>query len=173
MAETSDTITIRVPRSLKTQLEKMSQKQKTNLNLTINQILKKNVEWDDHVSQMGWLQFDPSTVKEIFMRLDEQKISEIATSVKKDIINAIKFIYVNATLENTNEFIQTWLRNTKTPFRHLENDQSHKYIVSHSIGKNWSLFAVMVTEEFVGGLGFKVGNTFADTDSYSFEILKE
>ena len=84
------------------------------MNLLINQILTKNVEWDEHITQMGWLQFQPSTVKEIFERLDEQKISDIATSIKNDIINAIKFIYGGTSLENTIDFIEMWLRSTNT-----------------------------------------------------------
>ena len=172
MAENTDTISIRVPSSLKAQLEKLSEKQQLNMNLLINQILTKNVEWDEHISKMGWLQFEPSTVKEIFERLDEQKISEISKSIKNDIINSIKFIYGGTSLENTIDFMEMWLRSTNSSFRHTEDEKSHKFIIKHNIGKNWSTFAVKVTEEFVLGLGYLVANTSAEKDVYSFEILK-
>ena len=53
MSDPTDAITIRVPKSLKTSLEEMSKKNQVNLNLQINQILNKTVEWNEHVTKMG------------------------------------------------------------------------------------------------------------------------
>lgn len=104
MSESTDTITIRVPKSLKDKLEKMSTKNHLNLNLLINQILSKNVHWDEHITKMGWLQFNPSTVREIFKYLDERKISDLAKSLKLEIINGIKFIYGDTSFQHTIKF---------------------------------------------------------------------
>ena len=172
MVEATDTISIRVPKSLKNKLEEKSKKDQLNLNLLINQILSKNIQWDDHISKMGWLQFEPSTVKEIFKHLSQNDINEISNSIKKDVINAIKFIYGDANLKNVINFIQMWLRSTNTPFRHLEDIESHKFIIKHNIGKNWSLFAIKISKDFVQELGFKIENMTAEVDSYSFSILK-
>ena len=172
MAEPTDTITVRVPKSLKEKLEQVSKKNQVNLNLLINQILSKNIQWDEHITKMGWLQFEPSTIKEIFNHLNENEINEIAASIKKDVINAIKFIYGDTTLENIVDFIEMWLKSTNTPFRHSEDEKTHKFLIKHNIGKNWSTFAIKVSEEFINEMGFKVESTSVETDSYSFAILK-
>lgn len=172
MSESTDTITIRVPKSLKDKLEKMSTKNHLNLNLLINQILSKNVHWDEHTTKMGWLQFNPSTVREIFKYLDERKISDLAKSIKLDIINGIKFIYGDTSFQHTIEFIDTWLSTTNTPFRHTEDSESHKFMVNHIIGKNWSTFATKVSEEFVTELGYTMTDLHSSIDSYSFTISK-
>ena len=172
MSEPTDTVTIRVPKSLKNKLEEMSKKNQVNLNLLINQILTKNVQWDEHITKMGWLQFNPSTVREIFNYLTEEEITELAKTIKGDIINGIKFIYGDSSLQHTVEFMDSWLSATNTPFRHTEDSESHKFMVNHVIGKNWSTFATKVSEEFVTNLGFKITDIHANTDSYSFTIIK-
>lgn len=172
MSEPTDTISIRVPKSLKGKLEELSKKNQVNLNLLINQILIKNVQWDEHLTKMGWLQFEPSVVKEIFKRLDMKEINEIAVSIKSDIVNAIKFIYGESTLKNTVDFIEMWLRSTNTPFRHIEDKKAHKFLIKHNLGKKWSSFASKVIEEIIQEIGFKVENISAENDTYSFSILK-
>lgn len=172
MSEPTDTITIRVPKSLKEKLENISEKNQVNLNLLINQILNKNVQWNEHITKMGWLQFNPSTVKEIFNFLEEKDIESLAKSTKMDVINGIKFIYGDTNLKHTIEFMESWLSSTNTPFRNTEDSESHKFIVNHNIGKKWSTFAIKITEEFVTELGYRVTELHADTDHYSFTILK-
>jgi len=172
MSEPTDTITIRVPKSLKNKLEEMSKKSQVTLNLLINQVLSKNIQWDEHITKMGWLQLNPSTVREIFKYLSEEEIIKLAKSVKGDVINGIKFIYGDTSLPHTVEFMDSWLSATNTPFRHTEDSESHKFMVNHIIGKNWSIFAIKISEEFVTELGYSITDLHADTDSYSFTILK-
>ena len=172
MSESTDTITIRVPKSLKDDLEGMCKKNHLNLNLLINQILTKNAQWDKHITSMGWLQFSPSIVKEIFAFLNEKQISELSKSITQDVINGIKFIYGDTNLQHTIEFIQTWLTTTNIPFRYSKDSESHKFLVNHKLGENWSIFAVKVTEEFISKLGYKFTEPHTSPDSYSFTILK-
>ncbi len=170
MHEKTDTITIRVPESLKKKIEELSVKNNLNLNLQINQIISKNIHWDEHVVQMGWLQFDPAAIREIFKYLNEDAINSIATSIRKDIVKSIKFIYGDASFEHTIEFINSWLTFTNIPFRHSKETDSHKFLVTHNLGENWSRFAVKVSEEFITDLGFKIVNITLDKMSYGFTI---
>ena len=172
MSDPTDAITIRVPKSLKTSLEEMSKKNQVNLNLQINQILNKTVEWNEHVTKMGWLQFNPSTVREIFKLLGPNDIDSLVKSTKMDVVNAIKFIYGDTSLEHMVDFMDSWLSSTNTPFRHTENSDSHKFMVNHNLGDNWSIFATKITREFVSELGFTVSDLHSEDDHYSFTIVK-
>lgn len=170
MAEETEIITIRVPKSLKKNLEEKSKREGHALNLTINKILVKEVDWDGYLSEMRWMQFDPNTIKEIFSHLNEDQIREIAKRIRYDVISAIKFIYENPTLENTVEFIESWLKSANISFRHTSDENSHKFIVTHDIGKNWSLFAISVTDEFLSELNFRQTNTVIENKTYRFEV---
>jgi len=172
MSDSTDTITIRVPKLLKNKLEETSEKNKVTLNLLVNQILNKNMQWDEHITKMGYLQFNPSTVREIFNVLNEDKISELAKLTRSDMINGVKFIFGDASIEHVIEFIDMWLRSTNTPFRHTEDSKYHKFMVNHTIGKNWSIFAIKITEECFTELGYKIMEKQISNDFYSFTISK-
>ena len=118
------------------------------------------------------LQFNPSTVREIFKLLDQNDIDSLVKSTKMDVVNAIKFIYGDTGLEHMVEFMDSWLSSTNTPFRHTENSDSHKFMVNHNLGDNWSIFATKITREFVSELGFTVSDLHSEDDHYSFTIVK-
>lgn len=170
MQEDTEIITIRVPKSLKGKLEDRSKKQDHTLNLTINKILVKEVEWDEYLTEMRWLQFDPNSIRVIFSHLNEEQIKEIAKQIKDDVVSAIKFIYENPTLENTIDFIKSWLKSANMSFRYTSDDNIHKFVVNHELGKNWSLFAISVTDEFLTELGFKQTTTVVESKTYRFDV---
>lgn len=172
MSELTDTVTIRVPITVKRKLEEQSKKNQSNVNLLINQILVKNLQWDEHMTKMGWLQFNPSTIKAIFNYLTEEQIEDIAKTAKSDALNGIKFIFGDTSFEHTVEFMDSWLKSTNVAFRHTEDSDVHKFLVNHTIGKNWSIFATKISEEFITELGHKITDICANTDSYSYTIAK-
>ncbi len=171
-SEPTDTITIRVSKALKKRLEKKTKENQVTLNLLINQILTKNLNWDEYMTTMGWLQFNPSTVREIFKSLDEKKMTDIAKSITLEVIDAIKFIYDDVSLNSIIDFLDTWHHSANIPFRRIENGARHQYMVTHKLGKNWSIFETKAIEQFVGKMGFKVTVSQINTDSCSFSILK-
>lgn len=171
-SDATTTMTIRVPKSLKDKLEDTSRKKQVNLNLLVNQILTKNMHWDEHVNKMGWLQFNPATVRELFNYLDEKQISDLAKSIKLDIINGVKFIYGDTSLPHLVEFMISWLNSTNIPFRHVEDSKHHKFLINHTLGINWSTFAILVSKEFVMDLGYDIIDLNSGPDSYSYTIVK-
>ena len=172
MYESTDTITIRVPKSLKERLEKKSKGDQITMNLLINRILSKNLSWDEHMTTMGWLQFDPLTVREIFKSLDEKKMSQITKAITFEIIDAVKFIYGDVSLNSVIDFIDTWHHSANISFRRIEKGDSHQYMVNHKLGKNWSIFESKTIEQFLGKMGFKVTISQIRTNSCSYNILK-
>ena len=172
MSEPTDTITIRVPKSLKEQLEKTSQKNQSTLNNLINQILNQRMQWDEQLNKMGWLQFEPSTVKQIIEKISEEDMDEIVTSSKKGVMRAIEFIYGDTKVENVTKFIDSWLTATNLPFKHTENEDSHKFLVTHDLGLNWSIFCNKVVIAFTEALGHKIISFENKEDSYSTVIRK-
>lgn len=172
MSEQTDTITIRVPKSLKDQLEKTSKKNQLTLNNLINQILNQRMHWDEQLNKMGWLQFEPSTVKLLMTKISEKEMDEIVESSKKGVVKAIEFVYGNTSVEHVVSFIDSWLTATNLPFRHTEDTESHKFLVTHDLGKNWSIFANKAVIAFTEELGYKILGFENKDDSYSTIIKK-
>ena len=172
MSESTDTITIRVPKLLKEQLEKTSKKNQVNLNLLINQILTKKMHWDEQLTKLGWLPMDPFTVKEIIHYLTDEAIIEISKNSSEKVIKGILFIYGDTSLSHVVEFIDSWLDTANMTFRHTEDSQSHKFLVHHDLGRNWSLLSSKVIDGFITKSGYKISDPIEKDDSYSFTISK-
>ena len=172
MSEQTDTITIRVPKSLKEQLEKTSKKNQSTLNNLVNQILIQRMHWDEQLNKMGWLQFEPSTVKLLIQKISEKDMDEIILSSKKGVMKAIEFIYGDTKVEHVVSFIDSWLTATNLPFRHTEDKESHKFLVTHNLGLNWSIFANKTVIAFTEELGHKIISFENKEDSYTTVIGK-
>ena len=172
MSDPTEIITIRVPKSLKEQLEKTSKKNQLNLNTLINQILTKKMHWDEQLTKLGWLPFDPFTVKEFLNYLTEAELIEISKLTQNKVLKGIKFIYGDTTLQNVADFIDTWLSDANMIFRHTEDSESHRFLVHHELGKNWSIFTNKVVAGFIKELGYQLSDLSEKDDSYSFTISK-
>lgn len=170
MNEDTDTVTIRIPKSLKKTLEDRSRKKELSLNNLINKILINNVFWSDHLKELGWMYFHPSIVREIFISLDGSDIEKIVKKNKKDILNGIKFLYEEITLDKIVKFMQSWLDSANMPYRHIQKDRTHRFIVTHTLGKNWSMFATRIIQEIVTDAGLETNNVHFSEDQYSFDI---
>jgi len=172
MSENTDTITIRVPKSLKEQLEKTSKKSQLTLNNLINQILYQRMHWDAQLNKMGWLQFEPTVVKQIMKKLTEEEIEDIAERSKRGVAKAIQFVYGDTSVEHVVEFIDSWLSATNMPFRHTEDLESHQFLVTHELGKKWSTFVNKCIVGFTEDLGHTVIKFENNEDSYTTIIKK-
>ena len=172
MSDSTETITIRVSKSLKTQLEKTSNKTKVTLNGLINQILTQRMLWDQQLNKMGWMQFEPTTVKRIMTHLNEDQINDVVESSRKGVVKAIEFIYGDTKIEHVVDFIDSWLTASNLPFRHTENSEEHQFFVTHELGKNWSILANKSIVAFVEDLGHTVKKIENKEDSYSTIIKK-
>jgi|GEM_PF-4932495 len=172
MSEQTDTVTIRVPKTLKEQLERTSKKNHVTLNNLINQILFQRMHWDDQLNQMGWLQFEPSTVKHLIKFLAEDEMDEIVDNSKKGVAKTIEFLYGDTSVDHVAEFIDSWLTVTNMPFKHTEDEKSHKFLVTHDLGKNWSIFANKAVIGFTTELGHKILGFENKEDSYTTIIEK-
>jgi antitoxin component of RelBE/YafQ-DinJ toxin-antitoxin module len=172
MSDSTEIITIRVPKSLKEHLEKNSKKNQLSLNTLINQILNKKMHWDEQLTKLGWLPFDPYTVREIINYLTEEELTEISKLTQKKVTKGIKFIYGDTTLQNVVDFIDAWLSDANMVFRHTEDSESHRFIVHHELGKNWSNFVNKVVAGFIKELGYRLTDLSEKEDSYSFTISK-
>jgi len=172
MSEPTDTVTIRVPKSLKEQLEKASKKNQVTLNNLVNQILFQRMHWDEQLNKMGWLQFEPNTVKQLIKYLSEDEMDEIVNKSKKGVAKTIKFLYGDTSVDHVAEFIDSWLTATNMPFKHTEDNQSHKFLVTHDLGKNWSIFANKAVIGFTTEIGHKILSFENKEDSYTTIIQK-
>lgn len=99
-------------------------------------------------------------------------MEDISSKISGDVIDSIKFLYGDNSFQSLIKFFESWLQSTNSPYRHSESANSHKFIVDHKLGKNWSEFAVLTSNSIVEKLGFKIKKSEISASQYSYEIEK-
>ena len=130
------------------------------------------MNWDSQLNKMGWMQFEPSTVKQIMKHLSLENMEEIAESSIKGVAKAIEFLYGDTSVEHVAEFVDSWLTASDMPFRHTEDSESHRFLVTHELGKNWSIFCNMIVVGVTEQLGHAIIKFENKEESYLTIIKK-
>lgn len=121
---------------------------------------------------MGWVTFQPKLVQEIFKHITNKEMENISSKNSLDIIESIKFLYGDKSFESLIMFFDSWLQSTNSPYRHDETNGSHKFIVEHKLGQNWSEFATIISRYIVNGMGFQIRDIEFGENQYSYVIKR-
>jgi predicted DNA binding CopG/RHH family protein len=88
-SNTTSSVTFRVNSNTKEALQDAANDTGISLNTLANQILTNYVKWDKFVSKAGMIPVAKRVISEAFMKLNEDEIIELATSVGKNALNDI------------------------------------------------------------------------------------
>lgn len=168
----SSVITIRVPDFIKEELLEISKSNHLTLNANIAQILTKYIEWEQFVNDSGFVYTNKIFLKQLFKKINEKEILEIAEKYCVDTLKT-SMLYIHGDL-NKNTFLKTldsWLRTSHIPFRHLEKNNQEICVIQHGLGKKWSLYLSTVIETISHDLGYAV-ELKQESDTLSFYLKK-
>lgn len=150
----SDVITIRVSSKLKKNLLSQAKNKNQNLNQIIREMLEKQFLWDSKITEMGYLPMNPNTITLLLDHLTINEIKNISKKIAIYAIEGINHIFGEATFENTMNFIINWLKDSNMIFKHIEKNNTRRLIVTHKLGKKWSIFIINVVIHILSKLGF-------------------
>jgi len=75
--------------------------QKISLNTLINHLLEKQVNWNELISDLGWIPILRSTFRDLTDSISKEKIEKIAeTTGTSDMKNALNYMYGYITLDS-------------------------------------------------------------------------
>ena len=116
-------------------------------NLT-KQILTNYARWDKFVSKAGMIPVAKGVISEVFNRLDEGEVVELARSVGKNALSdIILFMKGKIDMDSLFSWLELWLkRNATAGFSHVVENGLHTCIMKHGLGLKWSLYHKMVLQ---------------------------
>ena len=173
MKNDSEIITIRVSSKLKKNLLIQAKNKNQNLNQIIREMLEKQFAWDSKISEMGYLPMDPNAIILLFEHLTINEIKQISKKISNYAIDGINHIFGEATFENTINFIVHWLKDSNMTFKHVEKNDTHRLIVTHKLGKKWSVFMINVVIHILNKLGFVSSYYKIGKDQYIHEMKEK
>jgi hypothetical protein len=145
------TMTFRVYENLISKLKEEAEDREISLNILVNQIFRRYVEWDSYEPKVGMIPIAKPLVIQLFENISEDKIIEIATNVGKSVVKEIAlFMKHRIDIDSFLEWFETRMKTASVEFSHHRLDdngnKTHSYIVKHDLGKNWSVFHKTIFE---------------------------
>ena len=123
-------------------LRKTAEEEKITLNSLTNQIFNQFVKWDSSASKAGMIPLPKVLLVKIMDKLSKEDIIKLAEYM---VTNEIKdIILVLRTEHSINSFldvVEAWAKTSGFPYIHEDlGGSTHKYVITHDMGKNWSLY---------------------------------
>ncbi|MGC2429158.1 MAG: hypothetical protein WA421_19145 [Nitrososphaeraceae archaeon] len=142
------TMTFRVDEAIMTKLRHESEQREISLNTLVNQIFKHFVEWDVFESKVGMIPIARPIVVELFEKMTEDEIIEVAKRIGKNTVRDIALFMKNKVeIYSFLSWFEARMKSSFLEIKHdIENNNTHVYIVKHDLGKNWSLYHKAVLE---------------------------
>jgi len=145
------TLTFRLDENVVTILRAESGTRHISLNAMVNQILQNFVEWNMYEPKVGMMSLFRSVIAEIFKKLTEQEIIEVAVTVGKEAYtDATLFMKRKFDLDSFLSWLETRMRNSSVEISHNREGSTHTYVLKHDLGKNFSLFQKTLLESIFG-----------------------
>jgi hypothetical protein len=142
------TSTFRLERDTLDKLETEAHNKDTSLNMLVNQVLHRYVEWNTFEQKTGIVPVSAPVLIELLERISEEQIVNIAKTVGKNTAIDIT-LFVNNKVD-TDSFVPWFLermKNCSVLSETKENGRnSRKFILKHQLGYKWSLFHKTVLE---------------------------
>jgi hypothetical protein len=159
------TMTFRLDENVINMLRVESERRHISLNSMINQILQRYAEWDMYESKVGLMSFLKPVAAELFKKRNKQEIIEIASSVGKNATNdAALFMKNKMDLDSFLSWLDVRMKNSSVEMSHTVEGNTHRYILKHDLGGNYSLFQKTVLELiFNDVLRKRIDCSFSDT----------
>jgi hypothetical protein len=141
------TLTLRLDENVVTILREESGTRHISLNAMVNQVLQNFVDWNMYEPKVGMISLFRSVVADIFKKLTEEQIIEVAATVDKEATtDATLFMKRKIDLDSFLSWLETCMKNSSIEISHSSERSTHTYVLKHDLGKNFSLFQKTLLE---------------------------
>jgi len=153
----SRSMTFRLDALILDELQKEADLKELSLNVLVNQVLRRYVEWDRYESKLSMMPVPKlmlsTLIDETVQAAMNSGISGIDSSIDRILKNAAKiafnlmrdsvlFMKKSYNLWSVLEVLQEYMKVSGITSDHtIETERRHVVIIQHELGENWSLFA--------------------------------
>lgn len=140
-------MTFRLDEQIIKKLRLESDNRQISTNTLVNQALRRFLEWGMFESTAGFVLLNKLVFSEVFGKLTQKEIVDIASRVGKNEVRDIAlFMKGNTDLLSFLSWFEIRMINSSVQVSHSNNDGFHTYVMKHDIGKNWSVYHKTILE---------------------------
>ncbi|MGB9124891.1 MAG: hypothetical protein WA833_01445 [Nitrosotalea sp.] len=166
----TSTITFRLDENTIKRLRIVSDKKQVSTNTLVNQALRQFLDWGMYESTSGFVLINKLVFSNIFGRLKQNEIVDIASRVGKDEVkNIAMFMKGKIDIESFLSWFELRMINSAVQVSTIHDENFHRYVMKHELGKNWSLYHKTVLELIFTDVFHKKIDVKIDKTMISFE----
>lgn len=143
----TETMSFRIDSQILDKLRTESESQGISLNVLANKIFSRYVDWDMFEPKVGMVPIARPIVTALFQKLSEQETVELAKKIGKSIVSDIAtFMKGSLDIDSFVSWFVTRMKISDFEMNHTVRNSTHRYIIKHDLGYNWSLYHKTVLE---------------------------
>jgi hypothetical protein len=169
------TITFRIDTDTINKLRIESARQDISLNASVDQILKRHVQWDTFERQAGIIPLAKPVVAQLLAYISKDDIANLAKNVAKSTVQDIMLVMKGKIdLDSFLSWFETLMEKAFIEINHTveNNDNTHRYIIKHNLGENWALLVrnlLQIIFNDLLGIRIEIINLSNTTLAFQFE----
>ena len=140
--KTTTTIKFRIDTDTINKLRIESARHDLSLNTSVDQILKRYVQWDMFEREAGIMPLAKPVVAQLLAYTSKDNITNLAKNVAKSAVQDIMLVMKGKIdLDSFLSWFETLMQKSFIEINHtVANDEfTHRYILKHNLGENWAL----------------------------------
>ncbi|MEO9306870.1 MAG: hypothetical protein ABI342_01000 [Nitrososphaera sp.] len=167
----TSTITFRLDDATIKRLRSESSTRQVSTNTLVNQALKQFLDWGMYESTIGFVLINKQVFVHVFEKLTQKDVIQIASRVGKDEVkNMALFMKGKMDVKSFLSWFELRMINSSVQVSHIQEDEFHRYVMKHELGKNWSLYHKTILELIFEEAFNKKINVKIDKTMISFEF---
>lgn len=172
-AKKTSTITFRLNDDTIKRLKVVSSKKEVSTNTLVNQALKQFLDWGMYEPTSGFVLINKLVFSNVFGRLKQNEIVSLASRVGKDEVkNIAMFMKGKIDIESFLSWFELRMINSAVQVSTIHEQNFHRYVMKHELGKNWSLYHKTVLELIFAEVFHKKLDIKIDKTMISFEFTE-
>lgn len=152
--ETTRSITFRLPEDLVEEIQTEAELNDISPNVLVHRILERYTRWDRNSAKGGYIPITKGLVSELFNKIPEKEIVEIAKRIEMKEFEDIALLLRNKfDIESTLDLIEMRAKVSGFPYRYAVNGKIHSFVIQHDINEKWSLYLASRYKQVFEDLG--------------------
>ncbi|HJU13234.1 MAG TPA: hypothetical protein VJ792_02120 [Candidatus Nitrosotalea sp.] len=172
--EKTRSITFRLPEDLVEEIQTEAQLTDVSPNVLVHKILERYTRWDSRAAKAGYVPVTKGLIHELFERIPDKDIVEIAERVERKEFQDITYLLRNEfNIESVFDIIEMRAKVSGQPFRYAVKGNLHSVVLQHDLGPKWSVYLVARYKAAFEDLGLTNFKFHTTPNTIQFDIFLE
>lgn len=152
----SEVMCIRIDHTLAEELRNEAEYVNVSLNVLVNHIFRRYVEWDRDAGKLGFIPITKELFISMMEKLSDSQVEQIAATSVKNIADIVIYMQKKFDLQAVMQWLDQLCKVSGFAKKHLISNTLHTFIVQHDLGLKCSIYFKTIFKMIFGKLQKKI-----------------